>query len=166
GAITAVETDQTYQPNVPIEDQNTTDNDILHWNFNCRTSCPVAYTLPASNADPNRIIYPMLNVGTKGLGAQFVRTTWDNAVSTIASKMSYYKTTYGPYSIVSGPYSAGGNVFTRLLGLYNVGIAGWGACSNDAGRIGNIFMINGADSPTPSSDAANVILGSKLIVMV
>jgi anaerobic dimethyl sulfoxide reductase subunit A len=27
-------------------------------------------------------------------------------------------------------------------------------------------MINGADSPTPSSDAANVILGSKLIVMV
>ncbi len=165
GAITAIETDQTYQPNVPIEDQNTTDTDILHWNFNCRISCPVAYSLPASNADPNRIIYPMVNTGTKGLGAQFVRTTWDNAVSTIAAKMTYYKTTYGPYSLVSGPYSAGGNVFTRLMGLYSVGIAGWGACSNDAGRIANIFMINGVDSPTPSSDSANMILGSKLIVM-
>ena len=124
-------------PNVAREDGQTTDSDILHWNFNLRASCPLGRSLNSSVTDPTRIIYPMIKEERKDWGAKFVRRS-DTALTNIANKLSHYKNGYGPYSIVSGPYAAGGNVFTRVLGLYNVGVGGWGACSNDAGRIKRI----------------------------
>ncbi len=56
---------------------------------------------------PDRLLYPVKRVGPKGPGAQFVRISWDEAVSTIVEKMQATIATHGPQSIV--PYSYRGN---------------------------------------------------------
>ncbi len=56
---------------------------------------------------PDRLLYPVKRVGPKGPGAQFVRISWDEAVSTIVEKMQATMATHGPQSIL--PYSYRGN---------------------------------------------------------
>ena len=104
GAVTAIETDNRVLPNVPRDDASATQQDIIHWNFNLRASCPIGRTLHYNDTAPNRMIYPMKNIGTKGAGSNFVRISWKEALTTIATKLQYYKNTYGPYSIISGPW--------------------------------------------------------------
>ena len=48
---------------------------------------------------PDRLLYPVKRVGPKGPGAQFVRISWDEAVSTIVEKMQATMATHGPQSI-------------------------------------------------------------------
>ena len=56
---------------------------------------------------PDRLLYPVRRVGPKGLGAQFERISWDEAIATIATKMKDAITVHGPQSIL--PYSYRGN---------------------------------------------------------
>lgn len=56
---------------------------------------------------PDRLLYPVKRVGPKGPEAQFVRISWDEAVSTIVEKMQATMATHGPQSIL--PYSYRGN---------------------------------------------------------
>jgi len=56
---------------------------------------------------PERLLYPVKRVGPKGPGAQFVRISWDEAVTTIVDKMQATMTRHGPQSIL--PYSYRGN---------------------------------------------------------
>ena len=56
---------------------------------------------------PDRLRYPVKRIGPKGPGAQFVRISWDEAVSTIVDNMQATTARHGPQSIL--PYSYRGN---------------------------------------------------------
>ena len=75
--------------------------------------------------NPNRILYPMKRAGERGEG-NWERISWDEAISTIASKWKSYREEFGPRSIAyywgSGNCAAlGSGNFGGLLGrLANV----------------------------------------------
>ena len=48
--------------------------------------------------NPNRILYPMKRAGERGEG-NWERISWDEAISTIASKWKSYREEFGPRSI-------------------------------------------------------------------
>lgn len=56
---------------------------------------------------PDRLLYPVKRVGPKGPGAQFARISWDEAITTVATKMKEAIAAHGPQSIL--PYSYRGN---------------------------------------------------------
>ena len=67
---------------------------------------------------PDRVLYPMRRVATKGAGHRngqdFVRISWDEALDEIASRLKGIAAEYGPEAIL--PYSYGGT-----LGVLNGG---------------------------------------------
>ena len=67
---------------------------------------------------PDRLKYPMKRVGNRGEG-NFQQITWDEAVQTIADKLTYTINTYGNAAIhrvyATGMYSCTGNPTARLL---------------------------------------------------
>ena len=56
---------------------------------------------------PDRLLYPVKRLGPKGPGAQFARISWDEALTTISTRMHKTITVHGPQSIL--PYSYRGN---------------------------------------------------------
>ncbi|MBI3247706.1 MAG: molybdopterin-dependent oxidoreductase [Deltaproteobacteria bacterium] len=56
---------------------------------------------------PDRLLFPVKRVGPKGPGAQFARISWEEALTTIATKMQEAIATHGPQAIL--PYSYRGN---------------------------------------------------------
>jgi molybdopterin guanine dinucleotide-containing S/N-oxide reductase-like protein len=59
---------------------------------------------------PNRLLYPMKRVARKGAAVpdQFIRISWDEALDTIASRLSQISADFGPEAIL--PYSYGGTL--------------------------------------------------------
>ena len=55
----------------------------------------------------DRLLYPVKRVGPKGAGAQFERISWDEAITTITTRMRAAIAAHGPQSIL--PYSYRGN---------------------------------------------------------
>src|SRR5947209_15972081 len=62
---------------------------------------------------PDRLLYPQRRVGAKGEG-RFTRISWDEALDTIASRLTTIAAEFGPESIL--PYSYAGT-----MGLLNFG---------------------------------------------
>src|SRR5947209_1335089 len=62
---------------------------------------------------PGRLLYPQRRVGAKGEG-RFTRISWDEALDTIASRLTTIAAEFGPESIL--PYSYAGT-----MGLLNFG---------------------------------------------
>ena len=62
------------------------------------TLCPKAFASAQWVYSPQRLRYPLKRVGKKGEG-KFKRITWDEALDTIASKLSEQKEKYGPESL-------------------------------------------------------------------
>ncbi|MDH4299861.1 MAG: molybdopterin-dependent oxidoreductase, partial [Dehalococcoidia bacterium] len=62
------------------------------------TLCPKAFASAQWVYSPQRLRYPLQRVGKKGEG-RFKRITWDEALDTIASKLSEQKEKYGPESL-------------------------------------------------------------------
>jgi anaerobic selenocysteine-containing dehydrogenase len=62
------------------------------------TNCPKAHAAPQWVYSPERLKYPMKRVGEKGEG-KFERITWDEAIKTIADKLTELKAKYGPESL-------------------------------------------------------------------
>jgi len=56
---------------------------------------------------PDRLLYPMRRVGAKGEG-RFERITWDEALDTVAARLSSIAAEYGPESVL--PYSYAGTI--------------------------------------------------------
>ncbi|MGE0823955.1 MAG: molybdopterin-dependent oxidoreductase [Candidatus Binatia bacterium] len=56
---------------------------------------------------PDRLLYPVRRIGSKGPSARFTRMSWDEAIATITAKMNEAIATHGPQSIL--PYSYRGN---------------------------------------------------------
>jgi anaerobic selenocysteine-containing dehydrogenase len=55
----------------------------------------------------DRLLYPAVRKGPKGAGARFERTTWDEALALVATRMREARDTWGAESIL--PYSYGGS---------------------------------------------------------
>src|SRR5687768_6802003 len=56
---------------------------------------------------PDRILHPLKRVGRRGEG-RFARITWDEALDTIATRLSEVAAAHGPQAIL--PYSYAGNM--------------------------------------------------------
>src|SRR3954453_20086949 len=57
--------------------------------------------------NPDRLMYPLRRIGRKGEG-RCERTTWDDALQTIASRLTAASREFGPESIL--PYSYAGTM--------------------------------------------------------
>jgi anaerobic dimethyl sulfoxide reductase subunit A len=96
--LTAIEPDDTYNPNVPREDENW--DNIVKGTIAARESGRW-YAYRKMIYDPRRVIYPMKRVGSSRGDpfGKFVRISWEEALDTLASKLKETKEKYGPYSI-------------------------------------------------------------------
>ena len=82
--------------------------------------------------DPKRILHPLKRIGKRGEG-KFKEISWDEALDTIAEKMTSYKEQYGPESVafLEGTRRGWSRVFSRFansFGSPNHGAAGWAQC--------------------------------------
>jgi anaerobic selenocysteine-containing dehydrogenase len=68
--------------------------------------CAKVRRFPERVYGPDRLMYPMIRTGPKGL-ASFERTSWDDALALIARRLSEVRETWGGESIL--PYSYGGS---------------------------------------------------------
>lgn len=77
---------------------------------------------------PERLTYPLRRTGKKG-GGRWERCSWDEALDTIAERITHYSPNFGPESIVPGYGTGRDNEaviyrFANLLGTPNVLTAG------------------------------------------
>jgi thiosulfate reductase/polysulfide reductase chain A len=64
--------------------------------------------------DPDRLKYPMVNVGRRGEG-RYKRASWDEALNTVAEKMLKIKEKYGPESIALFSHGSSTTYFLHLI---------------------------------------------------
>ena len=82
--------------------------------------------------NPGRLRTPLKRVGERGQG-QWKSISWDEALSLVAEKLSFYKEKLGPQGIafLEGTRRGWSRVFSRLayaFGAMNHGAAGWAQC--------------------------------------
>lgn len=154
GVLVGVEPDDTVNAGVAREDSVLSDTDLQTGVLQYRP-CQRGYAWTSYVNSPDRIIYPMKQSGARGSN-NFVRTTWQDALDTVASKVVEMKEKYGPYSI-GWPYSSmlygapsssylaygfTGNVPIGPLAYYGVGTTTWGDPSSDM-RINSSSLMTG-----------------------
>ena len=125
GVITSIVPEDSINTTVAREDQ--LGLDIVKTGMIQFRNCPLGYGWKQMVYDPNRLLYPMKQVGTKGAGSMFTRITWTEALDTIAAQFSNCNSKYGPYSIVSS--HSGTNNGNTLLAALGYGVTTWGAYS-------------------------------------
>ena len=104
---------------------------------------------------PDRILYPMMRTGARGdPNGAFVRTTWDNALSIVATNIQNTITKYGPNSIFPT---------NTIIPYMSAGITGWGNVSYGAEDFAAQYMM-GLSSGS-SGEKGSSIFASKLIVL-
>ena len=83
---------------------------------------------------PDPILYPLKrDPNTKRGEGQYTRISWDEALTTITSKMKETKEKYGPLSIVTSHMP--NETAERPFSHWGAGVDRWGWCSYDAGRL-------------------------------
>ena len=163
GTITGVEPDSSsINPNNPREDVGL---DLIKKGRIRYAGCPIGMGIHAEEYLPSRILYPMKRVGPRGSG-QFVRITWDEATTQIASDIQDTVSKYGPYSIWESPWGMIGMWPTDgfVFGPYMPGgIACWGDHSFSAVSIPELLTEGQIGWLTGCSPAD--ILNSKLVLL-
>lgn len=94
--------------------------------------CSKGLASPDLLTNENRVKYPLRRIGKKGEG-RFERISWDEALSEIAEKLSYYKKEYGAESVamLEGTRRGWSRVYSRFANVFgtpNHGAAGWAQC--------------------------------------
>ena len=133
------------------------------WNVSTRAVVVMFsdYASPWIVNTPTRVLYPMNdNLDTQRCGwrsAQFVRITWNQAISTIATQIQNTVQKYGPYSLMMAAY-ASGNAVTNLYGagVITYGSPSWSPHSTSGGDVYGV---------QPSNTYVNEVKYSKLIVL-
>jgi anaerobic dimethyl sulfoxide reductase subunit A len=139
GVLTAIEPDDTHYPQVGMEDKVMTQKDF-DWGLINRRGCPINYSMIDYTYSPERIIYPIKRApGTPRGGNQWVRTTWDDAMTTIATQMKQLKDKYGPFFLLN-PYGGRTAGADQVFTIYGAGTMGFGLCSDDCSRLMQPFM--------------------------
>ncbi len=78
--------------------------------------CPKGFAYTQLIYHPDRLKYPLKRVGERGEG-KWQRISWDEALDTIADKLTEIKEKYGPLSIAA---SSGGNTRRAIQALYGL----------------------------------------------
>lgn len=151
GILTRIEGDDTVNATTPREDIDL--NSIKLGRIQSRP-CSLGVAWQGSVYDPNRILYPMQQIGAKGSG-QFQRITWTQALDTIYQQLVNANNKYGPNSIWTHP----------LASYVGAGMAGWGENSYsgfvNAEYIAQGMATYGGNCAASESD----IFNTKLILM-
>jgi anaerobic dimethyl sulfoxide reductase subunit A len=121
------------------------------------------WVLPWLVNAPTRILYPMMRTGPRAdpNNANFVRITWDQAVSIVVSQIQNCKAKYGAYSVETGGVCADHNE----PWLIDYGVAcngGWGCAS-----VAHTMLAHYEVLGNPYSTGGNItdLPSSKLIVL-
>jgi anaerobic dimethyl sulfoxide reductase subunit A len=101
GIVTAIETDDSIHAGMAREDVG---DEVLRQGMVQMRACVRGRGWRKALYDPDRALYPMKNTGKRG-ERKFVRISWDEALSTVASKMVEFKDKYGPYFMASESFS-------------------------------------------------------------
>jgi len=115
-----------------------------------------------------RVLTPLLRSGPRGSG-QFEPVSWERALDTVADKLSYYASTFGPASIlqatgagsISGRGLSGGSALARFFSYWNRVTATAGNMSSHCASIAADWMLGGR---IPGSDRAD-LLNSRMILL-
>jgi anaerobic dimethyl sulfoxide reductase subunit A len=167
GVLTAIEPDDTHYPQVGMEDKVMTQKEF-DWGLINRRGCAMNYGMIDYLYSPDRIIYPIKRApGTPRGGGQWVRTTWDDSINTIATNMKQLKDQYGPFFLLNpyGGRTAGcGAVFT----IFGAGTLGYGLCSDDCAMLMGPFTGLGGYGigTSPGNDNADMLKYSKLQILL
>ncbi len=160
GVITGIEGDDSVNAGVAREDDNM-DNVKKGW-IQLRGGgafAAVTYAYRRYLYRPERLLYPVKRVGARGdPNAQWVRITWDEALSTIATKMQETVNKYGPYSILAYHGSAQTWNIPAYIGG---GIVGWSIPSFESWTFAAQYAFGG----TPPDTELPSLFNSKLIVV-
>ena len=123
GVITKIETDNEEEPQL--------------------RACLKGRSLRESVYAPDRLLYPMKRVGTRGEG-KFERISWDQALGTVANELKRVISTYGPSAVVFDfiggdiVYIHNGKWITRLLSRFGDTTRLW----SNASFMGCILSLN------------------------
>jgi anaerobic dimethyl sulfoxide reductase subunit A len=132
GKVVAVEPDDRYNTNVGREDAVLSEQALIKTSLQ-RRPCVMGLAFHKYIYHPERILYPLkIAPGSKRGDGNYVRISWDEALTTIAGKMQETRAKYGPYSIIT-PYA--NETAERLFSFWGAGVVGWGWCSYDAARL-------------------------------
>jgi len=161
GVVVAMEPDdETVNANNPREDSNW--SDIMD-GYVRRQGCPIGMAIHNELYQPDRVLYPMKSVGTRGQG-KFNRISWAEALDTIGSWIQDTVKTYGPASIWQSPYGIGnsspGNGFVLGRYTFSGGVDSWGDHSSSAVTIPRKMELGQS-----TSCSLQDIFSSKLIIL-
>jgi anaerobic dimethyl sulfoxide reductase subunit A len=164
--VVAVEPDDRYNKNVGREDEAVSEKDLLKIKLQ-RRPCTMGLAFHKYISHPERILYPIKRVpGTPRGAGQWQRISWDEALDTIAGKMTECREKYGPYSIMTSYMP--NETAERLFSYWGAGVEGWGWCSYDAARLMAHVMagVRGWDyAGFSSGSAADMLANSKMVVL-
>jgi anaerobic dimethyl sulfoxide reductase subunit A len=173
GVLLSVEPDDLVNPTVGREDAVLSQADLIAAKIR-GTPAQQQYSFPAWINDPARILYPMMRAhgATRGdPNGQFIRITWDQAISSFASEISKCATTYGPNSVfLPGAFYFFGMWFGWTLPLYvGTGVGPWGNVSFGAQQFAETFCYGAAGlaGSFTGAEAASTVdtFNSKLIIL-
>jgi anaerobic selenocysteine-containing dehydrogenase len=116
---------------------------------------------------PDRLRYPMKRVGERGEG-KFARISWDEALETIAEKITQIRDQYGPAAIFSLPWSGtkgrlhnGTALVTRFLNMAGGHSKHWGGASFQGGVFASMATYGAIFT---GNDRAE-LLNSRMIIL-
>ncbi len=164
--ILRVEPDDRYNIGIGREDEVLSENDLIKVKLQ-RRPCTKGLVFHKYLYHPNRILYPLKRDPNSKRGeGKYFRISWDEALETIANKMTEVRKKYGPYSIIT-PYMPNA-ALERLFSFWEAGVDSWGWCSWDATRL-MVHIVAGCEgweySEYGSSSASDMLANSKMIVI-
>ncbi|MEZ5725517.1 MAG: molybdopterin-dependent oxidoreductase [Paracoccaceae bacterium] len=120
---------------------------------------------------PERLLYPMKRVGARGEG-KFKRISWDQALTEIAQRMTYLKTTYGPTALLDQSYAGASygvlhksdqieGLLARFLGMFGCRTNSWSVPSYQ----GTTFSSRITYGTIEDGNEDDTFAHSKLIIM-
>ncbi len=166
GVVVSIEPDDRINTGVGREDEVLSEQELIKTRLQ-RRPCTRGLVFHKYIYHPDRILYPLKrDPNTKRGKGEYIRISWDEALTTIANKMKEIREKYGPYSIIT-PYMPN-ELANRLFSFWEAGVDSWGWCSFDAARLMAHLVAGekGWDYPGYSSgSAADMLANSKLIVI-
>ena len=115
--------------------------------------------------DPDRLLYPMKRVGSRGEG-RFERVSWDEALDTVARELKRVRDSYGAASIVLAEMPGDHSTFShgpidRLLSMAGGYTTFWGITSFQAGIVSSLATYGMWFASNTRDDLVN----SRLIIL-
>jgi anaerobic selenocysteine-containing dehydrogenase len=132
--------------------------------------CPIKkgrLSIPEILVHPDRLKYPLKRAGAKGEN-KWQRISWDEALDTIAERLSYFKEKYGPESVALGLGEPKGlefafaQRFACVFGTPNVVTPGW--CCGTPGTLGCAFTVGAGCIPDEEHKPALILLWGNNII--